>query len=136
MSSWSGVYLRGTLGLPALGGGGVAAFFAAMALGRLAAGLAVARLGNRRALLEAGLMMVLGMSLALSTTVPALTVVGFLVVGLGVCAGSRPGRGPRRGDRTQGGARRRGPLRALRAGDLRPLHEMRVGGPHRAPRAE
>jgi MFS family permease len=63
---------------------GVAAFFAAMALGRLATGLAVARLGNRRALLGAGLMTALGMSLALSTTVPALTVVGFLVVGLGV----------------------------------------------------
>ena len=85
MGSWSGVYLRGTLGLPALvGGGGVAAFFAAMALGRLATGLAVARLGNRGALLGAGLMTAPGMSLALSTTVPALTVVGFLVVGLGV----------------------------------------------------
>jgi MFS family permease len=85
MGSWSGVYLRGTLGLPALvGGAGVAVFFAAMALGRLATGVAVARLGNRGALLGAGLMTALGMSLALSTTMPALTVVGFLVVGLGV----------------------------------------------------
>src|SRR5918997_1104091 len=54
MGSWSGVYLRGTLELPALvGGAGVAVFFAAMALGRLAIGLAVARLGNRGALLGA-----------------------------------------------------------------------------------
>ncbi len=85
MGSWSGVYLRGTLGLPALvGGTGVAVFFAAMALGRLATGVAVARLGNRGALLGTGLLTALGMSLALSTTWPALTVVGFLVVGLGV----------------------------------------------------
>ena len=85
MGSWSGVYLRGTLGLPALvGGASVAVFFAAMALGRLATGVAVARLGNRGALLGAGLLTALGMSLALSTTRPALAVVGFLVVGLGV----------------------------------------------------
>jgi MFS family permease len=85
MGSWSGIYLRGTLGLPALvGGAGVAAFFAAMALGRLATGLAVARLGNRRALLVAGTLTALGMSLALSTTRPTLAVAGFLVVGLGV----------------------------------------------------
>ena len=85
MGSWSGVYLRGTLELPALvGGTGVAVFFAAMALGRLATGVAVARLGNRGALLGAGLLTALGMSLALSTTVPALVVAGFLVVGLGV----------------------------------------------------
>jgi MFS family permease len=85
MGSWSGVYLRGTLGMPALvGGAGVAVFFAAMALGRLATGVAVARLGNRRALLGAGLLTALGMSLALSTTRPALAVAGFLVVGLGV----------------------------------------------------
>jgi MFS family permease len=85
MGSWSGVYLRGTLGLPALvGGAGVAVFFAAMALGRLATGVAVARLGNRGALLVAGLLTALGMSLALSTTRPALVAAGFLVVGLGV----------------------------------------------------
>ena len=85
MGSWSGVYLRGTLGLPALvGGGGVAVFFAAMALGRLATGVAVARLGNRGALLVAGLLTALGMSLALSTTRPALVAAGFMVVGLGV----------------------------------------------------
>jgi MFS family permease len=85
MGSWSGVYLRGTLGLPALvGGAGVAVFFAAMALGRLATGVAVARLGNRRALLVAGLLTALGMSLALATTRPTLVAAGFLVVGLGV----------------------------------------------------
>jgi MFS family permease len=85
MGSWSGVYLRGTLELPALvGGAGVAVFFAAMALDRLATGVAVARLGNRRALLVAGLLTALGMSLALSTTRPALAVAGFLVVGIGV----------------------------------------------------
>jgi MFS family permease len=62
----------------------VTVFFAAMALGRLATGVAVARLGNRGALLMAGLLTALGMSLVLSTTQPVLAVVGFLVVGFGV----------------------------------------------------
>ncbi len=36
MEHWAGIYLRQTLGLPALlGGSGVAVFYAAMAVGRL-----------------------------------------------------------------------------------------------------
>ena len=42
METWSGIYLRDWLGLPALlGGSGVASFFGAMMLGRLATGWVV-----------------------------------------------------------------------------------------------
>ena len=85
METWSGIYLRDTLGLGALlGGSGVAVFFAAMALGRFATGWAVTRLGNRRVLQGAGVLAAGGMALALVTTLPALVIGGFLLVGLAV----------------------------------------------------
>ena len=85
METWSGIYLRDWLGLPALlGGSGVAGFFGAMALGRLATGWVVRRLGNRQTLLAGGLLMAAGMTLALATTLPTLAVAGFLVVGLAI----------------------------------------------------
>ena len=85
METWSGIYLRGTLGLGALlGGSGVAVFFAAMALGRFGTGWAVTRLGNRRVLLSAGALTACGMALALVTTLPALAIGGFLLVGLAI----------------------------------------------------
>lgn len=87
MEHWSGVYLRGTLGLSALlGGSGVAVFFGAMTLGRLGATWTIARFGDRRTLLGAGLLTAAGMSLALATREPALVVAGFLVVGLALSA--------------------------------------------------
>jgi MFS family permease len=87
MEHWSGVYLRTKLGLPALlGGSGVAVFFGAMAIGRLGAALVIARLGNRRTLLGAGLLAAGGMALALATREPLLVVAGFLVVGLALAA--------------------------------------------------
>lgn len=87
MEHWSGVYLRQTLGLSALlGGSGVAVFFGAMTLGRLGATWTIARFGDRRTLLGAGLMTATGMSLALATREPALVVAGFLVVGLALSA--------------------------------------------------
>ena len=56
MEHWSGIYLRQSLGLPALlGGSGVAVFYAAMAAGRLGTAWAVRSFGNRRTLLAAGL---------------------------------------------------------------------------------
>jgi len=85
METWSGIYLRDTLGLGALlGGSGVAVFFAAMALGRFGTGWAVTRLGNRRVLLSAGALTACGMALALATALPALVIGGFLLVGLAI----------------------------------------------------
>jgi MFS family permease len=90
MANWSGIYLRRTLELPPLiGGTGVAVFFGAMALGRLGTGWVVGRLGNRQTLTAAGLLAAFGMVLALATTLPALVVAGFLLVGLAV-AGVAP----------------------------------------------
>lgn len=87
MEHWSGVYLRQTLGLPALlGGSGVAVFFGSMAIGRLGAATFIARFGNRRTLLGAGLLTAAGMGLALATQHPLLVVAGFLVVGLALSA--------------------------------------------------
>lgn len=87
MEHWSGIYLRDSLGLPALvGGSGVAVFYGAMALGRLGAAGAISRFGNRRTLLVAGLLTAAGMSLSLATTQPFLVVAGFLVVGLALSA--------------------------------------------------
>jgi len=87
MEHWSGIYLRDTLGLPALlGGSGVAVFYAAMAAGRLGTAGAVRLLGNRFTLLGAGLLTAAGMGLALATREPALVVAGFLIVGLSLSA--------------------------------------------------
>ena len=87
MSNWSGIYLRDSLGLsPLFGGSGVAVFYGAMALGRLATGWTVGRLGNRRTLLAAGSLVTFGMALALVTTAPSLVIVGFLLVGLALAA--------------------------------------------------
>lgn len=85
METWSGIYLRDTLGLGALlGGSGVAVFFGAMAVGRFGTGWAVTRLGNHRVLLGAGILTACGMALALVTTLPALVIGGFLLVGLAI----------------------------------------------------
>jgi MFS family permease len=87
MENWSGLYLRDSLGLPALvGGSGVAVFFAAMAVGRLGAAGAISRFGNRRTLLSAGLLTAAGMTLSLATTRPSLVGAGFLIVGLALSA--------------------------------------------------
>jgi MFS family permease len=87
MEHWSGIYLRDTLGLAAIvGGSGVAVFYGAQALGRLAIGRLVGRAGNRRTLLGSGALAAGGMVLALATTSPALVVGGFLLVGLALAA--------------------------------------------------
>ena len=87
MEHWSGVYLRRTLGLSALvGGSGVAVFYGAMAAGRLGAAWTIARFGNRRTLLGAGLLTAGGMGLALATREPVLVIAGFLLVGLALSA--------------------------------------------------
>lgn len=87
MEHWSGLYLRDSLGLPALlGGSGVAVFYAAMAVGRLGTAGAVRLFGNRATLAGAGVLTAAGMGLALATREPALVVAGFLVVGLSLSA--------------------------------------------------
>lgn len=87
MEHWSGIYLRDTLELAAIvGGSGVAVFYGAQALGRLAIGWLVGRVGNRRTLLGSGLLTAGGMLLALATTSPALVIGGFLLVGMGLAA--------------------------------------------------
>jgi MFS family permease len=87
MEHWSGIYLRDTLGLAAIvGGSGVAVFYGAMALGRLAIGWLVGHVGNRRTLLASGALAAGGMLLALATTSPALVVGGFVLVGLALAA--------------------------------------------------
>jgi MFS family permease len=81
------VYLRRTLGLSALvGGSGVAVFYGAMAAGRLGAAWTIARFGNRRTLLGAGLLTAGGMGLALATREPVLVIASFLLVGLALSA--------------------------------------------------
>jgi MFS family permease len=87
MEHWSGIYLRQTLGLPALlGGSGVAVFYAAMAAGRLGTAWTVRSFGNRTTLLGAGLLTAAGMGLALATSELPLVVCGFLLVGLALSA--------------------------------------------------
>jgi MFS family permease len=87
MEHWSGIYLRDTLGLAAIvGGSGVAVFYGAQALGRLAIGRLVGRFGNRRTLLASGVLAAGGMFLALATTSPVLVVGGFVLVGLALAA--------------------------------------------------
>ena len=83
MGNWSAIYLRDSLGVGALvGGTGVAAFYGAMAAGRVGTGWLVGRIGERGTLMAAGLLVAAGMALALSTALPALAVGGFLLVGL------------------------------------------------------
>lgn len=83
MESWSAIYLRSSLGLPALvGAAGVAIFHAAMMTGRLATAVVVRRLGRVPTMRSAGVAVVIGMALALATEAPPLILAGFLVVGL------------------------------------------------------
>ncbi len=85
MGNWSGIYLRDSLGFPALlGGSGVAIFYGAMALGRVGTGWVVGRLCNRTTLLGVGLLTASGMTVALATTLPVLVIGGFFVIGLAI----------------------------------------------------
>lgn len=87
MEHWSGIYLRDNVGLPALlGSSGVAVFYGAMAVGRLASAAVVARFGNQTTLLGSGALVAVGMSVALATMNPAVIITGFLLVGLALSA--------------------------------------------------
>jgi MFS family permease len=87
MESWSAIYLRSALGLPAVvGASGVALFHGAMLAGRLGSLGIQGVLGRRGTLRVGGLVAAIGMVGALLTDLPLVVVIGFGVVGLAVSA--------------------------------------------------
>lgn len=85
LESWTAIYLRLALGFPAtFGVAGVAAFHAAMVIGRLTGGRVVAAIGRRWTLLAGGTLALLAMPLALSTDEPAIVLSGFFLVAIGL----------------------------------------------------
>ncbi|WP_082357841.1 MULTISPECIES: MFS transporter [Arthrobacter] len=84
-STWSSVYLAGELGAPlALAGLGFVALVAAQFVGRMLGDRLVDRFGQRQVARAGGLIVALGMGLALLwPTVPG-TIAGFAAAGLGV----------------------------------------------------
>ena len=104
IADWSAVYLRFVLGTEAgVAAGGFAAFALLMAVGRLTGDRLTGQWGSVLLLRLSGLLATLGLILALWATEPALSIVGFGLVGLGLAnvvpvlfrAGSRiPGVAP------------------------------------------
>ncbi|MGQ2983498.1 MFS transporter [Flavobacterium sp.] len=104
MFDWSGVYFRKVVGAEgALGVLGYASFMAFMAIGRFSGDIIIARLGRKRVLQIAGIMVSAGLygAVAFPYLVPA--TLSFMLVGLGVStiipiifsvAGSRPNIAP------------------------------------------
>lgn len=85
LESWSAIYLRLTLGFPAsFGVAGVAAFHAAMVIGRLTGGRVVAAIGRRWTLIAGGTLALVAMPIALATDEPALVLAGFFIVAIGL----------------------------------------------------
>jgi MFS family permease len=83
LENWSAIYLRSTLGLPAVvGAAGPAVFHTAMVTGRVTSARIVALIGRRRLLTTAGLVAASGVVLALATTYPPLILAGLLIAGL------------------------------------------------------
>jgi len=84
MLDWSALLLTIRTGLAAGQGGlGYASFAVAMTLGRLTGDRVVRRLGGTRVLLGGGLCAGAGFFLAVQATVPAVALLGFVLVGLG-----------------------------------------------------
>ncbi|MEO8511801.1 MAG: MFS transporter [Chloroflexota bacterium] len=85
LESWTAIYLRLTLGFPAtFGVAGVAAFHAAMVVGRLTGGRVVAAIGRRWTLLAGGTLALVAMPLALVSDEPAIVLSGFFLVAIGL----------------------------------------------------
>jgi fucose permease len=83
METWSVIYLRDSLALPALvGASGAAVFHLAMMTGRFGTAGAVVRFGRPPVLRAAGVLAAVGMLLALATEAPVAVLAGFLAVGL------------------------------------------------------
>jgi len=85
MADWSSLYYREALGR-AVGNQttGYVAFTVAMTAGRLAGDRVMARLGYRNTLLLNGMLIAVGLSLALAIRQPAAVIAGFALTGLGV----------------------------------------------------
>ncbi len=85
MADWSAVYLRNTLETSAgFAAAGYAAFSGAMALGRLTGDRLITRLGPERLIRGGGLVVAVGLGLAVVTAHPAAALIGFASVGAGL----------------------------------------------------
>ena len=85
MADWSAVYLRQVLATGAgVAGTGFAAFALAMAVSRLLGDRLTLRFGSVALVRGGGLLAAAGVTLALLTHIPALTLVGFALVGVGL----------------------------------------------------
>jgi MFS family permease len=83
METWSGIYLRTGLALPAVAGAaGVAVFHGAMFVGRSGASVLARRSAPSTRLRLAGIAAAAAMAFALATTIAPVVIGGFLVVGL------------------------------------------------------
>ena len=84
-ASWSALYLRGELAAGAAAAGlGFVALQGAMTIGRLTGDRVVDRFGQRLVVQVGGVLIALGMGLALALPSVATTLVGFALAGLGV----------------------------------------------------
>ena len=84
-SSWSALYLRGEIAAGAATAGlGFVALQGAMTVGRLTGDRVVDRFGQRRVARAGGVLIAVGMGLALAVPSLATTLVGFALAGLGV----------------------------------------------------
>lgn len=82
---WGAVYLRQVTGSdPGVAAGGYAVFAGCMAAGRLVADRVVARTGAAWFVRGAGLLGTVGVALALAVAVPAVGIVGFALLGVGL----------------------------------------------------
>lgn len=85
MADWSAVYLRNTLETSAgFAAAGYAAFSGAMALGRLTGDRLTVRLGPERLIRSGGVVVALGLGLAVIIAHPAAVLIGFASVGAGL----------------------------------------------------
>jgi MFS family permease len=83
MYTWTAIYLRDRMHAGALiGGTGVAAFYAAMAVGRFGSSVVQRRLKRLGTLSLAGALIAVGMSIALATDVVWIAIAGVLVTGI------------------------------------------------------
>lgn len=94
MDSWSGIYLRRTLGASALAAGiGFGAFAAAMAIGRFFAAGVLFRLGHRQTILLSGLgSMAAGIVIVLTKSIPVASV-AYLFLGFALASAAPAGFG-------------------------------------------
>jgi MFS family permease len=84
MADWSAIYYKTTLTGTGIATTGYTAFTLTMALGRFGGDWLTSRFGIRTMLTLSGLLIALGMGLALLLPTPLLVVAGFMGVGLGV----------------------------------------------------